>query len=417
MTEKAPSHLLLTTRQLITWIKSPEGIEVLHLVSNEPDALKASTRIRKQFPNLSIEAVTFAISQAKLRRTAQVRWGTSVDQYLFSDDGLSQATRPQVADYRARRMRESGFLHGIDLTCGLGFDLLGFIRSGIRMVGVERDQVIAEFAQFNCPDAMIHIGDALSFEIPEECDFVFIDPARRDIDGPSNSDGTAKRQFNPERWSPPWSFIELIAATHTVLVKAAPGMDVSDLTEWDVEWISIDGSLVEANLFSEGTGQRTATLLSKDSSEPRHFERAPDTPVQTNGKYLVVPDSAIIRAGALKHMCTSVNGGLVNEHIAWILSDDQQRVLEELERIPRAIDALEILTETRIDDREIRDALKTHGASSITIMTRGIDTDVEGLRKRLLKATSKGHGEIVIALCRDEPQARAFICRRLPQSR
>lgn len=314
-------------------------------------------------------------------------------------------------------MKASGFHKGIDLTCGLGFDLLGFTQAGIQMIGVERDAVITEFARTNCPDAQIYVGDALSYEIPADCDFVFIDPARRDIDGPSNADGTAKRQFNPERWSPPWSFIERVAQSHTVMVKAAPGMDVSALTEWDVEWISVDGALVEANLVSSGSGRRTATLLSKSDIAPRHFEHASDTPTQFSGRYLVIPDASIIRAGALKQVCESVQGGLVNEHIAWILSDDHQHVTEELQVMPRAIDALEVLAETRIDDRALRDAIKQLGASSITIMTRGIETDVEALRKRLLKATSKGHGEIVIALCRDEPQARAFVCRRLTQSR
>lgn len=399
----------------IAWLQTEEGNQAMSIAVSESDALKASTRIRKTLPHVPVDYVSFIISQAKLSATAQARWGTNTAHFLFTDDGLAQATRPQVASYRAKRLREMGFTSGIDLTAGLGFDIFAFAQAGIYMQGVERDQHIAALAAHNLlgTTTAIHVADATSFPIPATCDFVFIDPARRDTDGPSNPDGSTKRQFNPNNWSPPWSFVESLASKYRVLVKAAPGMDVSALTDWDVEWVSIDGSLVEANLLSGGTGKRTATLLSKSSDEVRHFISTTQTPVKSSGTYLVIPDAAIIRAGAIDQVCALVSGGLVNEFIAWIISDDRNSIDHELNQTPRAIDALEILTEMRIDERDLREAISTYGASAITIMTRGVDTDVEDLRKRLLKATTKGTGEIVIALCRDEPQARAFVCRRL----
>lgn len=399
----------------IAWLATDEGQKARAIAGEETDALKASTRIRKALPHVRVEFVSFVISQSKLAATAHARWGTDTSRFLFTEDGLAQATRPQVARYRAQRMLDLGLTYGIDLTAGLGFDLLGFTSAGITMQGVEIDPTIAALARRNLAgtNSTITVDDATTYPIPAECEFIFIDPARRDSQGPSNPDGSSKRHFNPANWSPSWSFVESLSTKHRVFVKAAPGMDVSALVDWDVEWISVDGSLVEANLLSGGTGKRTATLIGKSTETVRHFSNASVAPVRNSGKYLVIPDAAIIRASALDQVCESVSGGLVNEFIAWIHSDDRELIDEQLNLMPRAIDALEVLTETRIDERDLREAIATHGASAITIMTRGIETDVDELRKRLLKATTKGKGEIVIALCRDEPQARAFVCRRL----
>lgn len=399
----------------IQWLASSAGNEIISLAATEPDALKAQTLIRKRFPTIDSALISHAIGQAKLRELATKRWGVDCSAFLFTEDGLAQATRPVVSNYRAERMRQLGFTSGIDLTAGLGFDMLGFIQSGIAMSGVERDSAIAALAQTNLShtEAQVEVGDATTYAISRNVDFVFIDPARRDTQGPSNSDGTTKRQFNPERWSPPWSFIEQLSSRQRVLVKAAPGMDVTGLQDWDVEWISVDGSLVEANLLSGGTGKRAATLLTQTSSERRTFSSGEQAPTQSVGSHLVLPDPSLIRAHALDDLCERVNGGLVNEHIAWITSNDVVAVMAEFEKSPRAIDVLQIVGESRIDERDLRAAIKEHGASSITVMTRGIETNVETLRKSLLKATSKGKGEIILALYRDEPSARALICRRL----
>ena len=85
-------------------------------------------------------------------------------------------------------------------------------------------------------------------------DAVFLDPARR---------GAAGRTFDPASYAPPWTFVEEVL-TGSAVVKVAPGIP-HELVPADVEaeWVSLDGGLKEAALWSVGVNRvrRRATVL------------------------------------------------------------------------------------------------------------------------------------------------------------
>ena len=74
-----------------------------------------------------------------MQHRLEARWGQSAAELLLTEDGISQATRPVVAQYRANFIaRKFGTnAHVLDLTCGLGFDAHEFARAGLRVTGVE----------------------------------------------------------------------------------------------------------------------------------------------------------------------------------------------------------------------------------------------------------------------------------------
>jgi len=97
--------------------------------------------------------------------------------------------------------------------------------------------------------------------------------------------------------------------------------------------------------------------------------------VRTVGRFLYEPDGAVIRAGLVTAVAAGVGGGLVDEHIAYVTSDDPFRT-------PFAT-AYEVLEELPYREKQLKAALRERGIGRLTIKKRGVDVVPESLRKRL----------------------------------
>jgi hypothetical protein len=351
-----------------------------------------------------------------MQHRLEARWGTSAAELLLTEDGISQATRPAVARYRAKFIAEKfgRGAHVLDLTCGLGFDSIEFARYGLRVTAIEIDPEIADFARHNLKPfgIEVHCADAYEFVIPNDVDVVFIDPARRDPNAAKDSKGNTKRIFDPSQWSPSWETINRIAKSHPVVAKVAPGIDKAELADWDARWVSAHGNLVECFLSSSGTGIRAAVLI--DSQQGSSLEVLGDsvTKTQSLGSFLIVPDSALIRASALDPVAQLCNGGLVNEHIAWLTSDDADAVSELANQSPSLASILRIESHLKFSEKQLSANLRGVESSGVTVMTRGMQLDVEAIRKLAVKATAPGKQELIVAIYRDDAGPQALICRR-----
>jgi SAM-dependent methyltransferase len=378
--------------------------------------LIAIPALRKQFSEIRPDLISLAFGQAQMQLRLESRWGGSVADLLLTDDGISQATRPEVARYRAEFITKKfgANAHVLDLTCGLGFDSLEFARHGLRVTGVEIDSEIVEYARHNLsPFAIeVHCADASGFAIPNDVDVVFVDPARRDPNAAKDSKGNTKRIFNPSQWSPSWETINEIAKAHPVIAKVAPGIDKAELSDWDARWVSSNGDLVECFLISAGTSIRSAVLI--DSEKNLSIEIMGDSATATAplGDYLVVPDPALIRASALDAVAQLCNGGLVNEHIAWLTSADSTAISELHKHSPSLANILRIESHFKFSEKQLVASLKDVALSGVTVMTRGMQLDVEVIRKAAVKASSSGNQELVIAIYRDDAGPQAVLCRR-----
>ena len=400
----------------ISWLQSPEGQAVIHAARGYTAPLTAIPALRKQFSEITPELISQAFSQAQMQHRLEARWGQSAAELLLTEDGISQATRPVVAQYRANFIaRKFGTnAHVLDLTCGLGFDAREFARAGLRVTGVEIDSEIAEYARHNLKEfgVSVHCADANAFVIPSDVDVVFVDPARRDPNAAKDSMGNTKRIFDPSKWSPSWEKINEIATTHPVLAKVAPGIDKAELSNWDARWISSDGDLVECFLSSSGSGLRAAVLIDSASDSTVEILGDETTKTQALGGFLVVPDPALIRASALDAVASLCNGGLVNEHIAWLTSDDTSAVSKLANQSPSLASVLKIESHFKFSEKQLVANLKDVSAAGVTVMTRGMQLDVEAIRKLAVKATTSGGQELIIAIYRDDAGPQALICRR-----
>jgi hypothetical protein len=93
------------------------------------------------------------------------------------------------------------------------------------------------------------------------------------------------------------------------------------------------------------------------------------------GAFLYEPDGAVIRAGLVTAVAAGVGGGLVDEHIAYVTSDESFHT-------PFA-HAYRVLETLPYREKQLRLALKQRGIGTLTIKKRGVDVVPDALRKRL----------------------------------
>ncbi|QJT03552.1 methyltransferase domain-containing protein [Streptomyces asoensis] len=355
-----------------------EGRALLDLVRGTApaDELAVATRLRREHP---AELVSAALGQARLRQRAAAKFGAEdAERMFFTPNGVEQSTRASVAGHRAERMKALGVTSVADLCCGIGGDAIALARAGIRVLAVDRDPVTAEVARANADalglSGLIEVREADVTEVDTAgYDAVFVDPARR---------GGRGRIFDPEAYSPPlsWAVGAALAAPRAAL-KIAPGVPHEAIpAEAEAEWISDGGDVKEAVLwFGTEPGAVRATLL----PGPRTLFGAglPDPDVRPVGRYLYEPDGAVIRAHLVADVARELDGGLIDETIAYITAD-------ALRPTPYAT-AYEITDRLPFNVKKLKALLRERGVGILTVKKRGSAVEPEELRKKVLP---KGQG-------------------------
>ncbi|GHD51444.1 methyltransferase [Streptomyces mirabilis] len=357
---------------------TPEGRALLDEVRGTEPAqeLAVATRLRRDHP---AELVSAALGQARLRQRAAAKFGAEdAERMYFTPNGVEQSTRTTVATHRARRLRSLGVRSVADLCSGIGGDAIALARAGIRVLAVDRDPLTVAVARANAEALgladLIEVREADVTEVDTQAyDAVFVDPARR---------GGRGRIFDPEAYSPPlsWAIATALKAPLAAL-KIAPGIPHEAVpAEAEAEWISDAGDVKEAVLwFGTEPGLVRATLL----PGPRELRGRglPDPAVRAVGRYLYEPDGAVIRAHLVAEVAEEVDGGLVDETIAYITAD-------ELRPTSYAA-AYEITDRLPFNVKKLKALLRERGVGVLTVKKRGSAVEPEELRK---KALPKQHG-------------------------
>ncbi|MER5921147.1 THUMP-like domain-containing protein [Streptomyces mirabilis] len=357
---------------------TPEGRALLDEVRGTEPAqeLAVATRLRRDHP---ADLVSAALGQARLRQRAAAKFGAEdAERMYFTPNGVEQSTRTTVATHRARRLRSLGVRSVADLCSGIGGDAIALARAGIRVLAVDRDPLTVAVARANAEALgladLIEVREADVTKVGTEAyDAVFVDPARR---------GGRGRIFDPEAYSPPlsWAIATALKAPLAAL-KIAPGIPHEAVpAEAEAEWISDAGDVKEAVLwFGTEPGLVRATLL----PGPRELRGRglPDPAVREVGRYLYEPDGAVIRAHLVAEVAEEVDGGLVDETIAYITAD-------ELRPTSYAA-AYEITDRLPFNVKKLKALLRERGVGVLTVKKRGSAVEPEELRK---KALPKQHG-------------------------
>lgn len=364
----------------------------------DPDSLGAAVRLRKRF---SPELAAAALSQVALRRRARKKFADQADQIWFTADGLEQASRPQVAAWRASRLAAAGVRRVLDLGCGIGADARAFLAAGLAVTAVEVDPETAVLAQANLPGARVLVGDAteLAPELLAAADpatAVFIDPARRTPRG---------RSWRVTDFSPPWSFVlGLLGSGRPMCVKLGPGLP-RELIPAGVEacWVSHNGDVVEAGLWqlgdAPGPAGLAAAVLLPGSHRLEALPGASRLPVRPAGRYLLEPDGAVIRARAVDRVHPD----------AWLLDSEVAYLSSDTPIDSPFVTCYEVLETLDTGEKSLRAWLRANDVGVLEIKKRAIDVDPAALRRRLRPS---GNSRATIVLARTTEGARAFVVRR-----
>jgi hypothetical protein len=351
------------------WLLTDDGQQLLARAADAPaDPLRAHTELRRTAGPGHVAA---ALTQVGLRRKAEAKFGDLAARMYFTPDGLEQATRLPVATHRAARLQAAQRETLVDLGCGIGGDLIASARAGLTCAGVDLDPVRVAVAEANLaaldlPGAVM-VADATTVD-HSPFDVAFADPARRTGRG---------RTFDVDDWTPPWPFVEGLLR-RDACVKVAPGIPHAIIPDGvEAEWVSDHGEVKEAALWSGrlATTERRATVIGDGGLATLTEEDDPGAGVVPVGRFLYEPDGAVIRAGLVTAVAAGVQGGLVDEHIAYVTSDAAMRT-------PFAR-GYEVLEELPYREKALRAALRERNVGTLTIKKRGVDVVPEQLRKRL----------------------------------
>ena len=382
------------------WLLTEPGqallVRATHLyVDHAGDPVRTASALRRQ--EVTPEHAAAALTQVDLRARAVAKLGDDAARMYFTPDGLEQATRSRVATHRAARVAFAAPASVLDLGCGIGGDRVALARAGLTVAGVDRDELRVAVARANL-DAL-GLGGAVQVASAEDVDVsgfgvVFADPARRTDRG---------RVFDVDGWSPPWDFVSALLQRPSV-VKVAPGIPHSLVPEGvEAEWVSDEGDVKEAALWSPqlATARRRATVIKGGGLVSLTDEDDPGSPgVRAVGRCLYEPDGAVIRAGLVTAVAAGVNGGLVDEHIAYVTSDEAYTT-------PLAR-SYEVLEELPYKEKPLRAALRARGVGRLTIKKRGVDVVPDQLRKRL---SLHGEQEATIVMTRVAGKGTCLLVR------
>ncbi|WP_426246849.1 class I SAM-dependent methyltransferase [Nocardioides sp. LHG3406-4] len=383
------------------WLLTDPGQQVLErateaYVDADADPVRAAAAVRRLEPDP--DRASAALTQVQLRARAVAKFGDDAVRMYFTPEALEQATRPRVAAHRAARLvaAEAGTV--LDLGCGIGGDLVAFARAGLTAAGVDLDPVRVAVARANLAalglGGAVQVADATTLAV-DGFGAVFADPARR---------GARGRVFDAEGWTPPWPFVTDLLRGRAV-VKVAPGIPhdlVPDGVE--AEWVSERGEVKEAALWSPtlATTAHRATVIASGGLASVTTEDDPyagrPRPVRGIGEFLYEPDGAVIRAGLVTAVAAGVDGGLLDEKIAYVTSDASYRT-------PFAT-SYRVLEELPFREKPLRAALRERGVGSLTIKKRGVDIVPEELRKRL---ALRGDQTATLVLTRVAGQGTALL--------
>ncbi len=389
---------------------SPEGQELLAnsaAYSDKGDVVKLVSQLRaKGYDALLVAAV---LTQTKLRKRGQAKFGQFAERMLFTEPGLEQASRLSVAALHAGRFRDAGIRQVADLGCGIGAESMALASLDIDVRAFEIDEVTAAVATHNlAPFDNVAVDQADVTELDlDEFEALFFDPARRELGGPARE--RAARKFDPMAFSPTFDFVMVAAAKKPTGVKFGPGHPHEGIPdEAEAQWVSVNGDLVELSLWFGKLARpgikRSALLIDANGKHEITSDSTArlDAPVGEIQEFVYEPDNAVIRSHLLGQLAEQLGAHIFSPEIAYLTSN--RAITSPWLKGYRVLDNL------TFDRKKLKAYLRERGIGTLEIKKRGSDIVPEQLRKEL---QPKGKGAATLIVTRVGDAHRVLVCEPL----
>ncbi len=305
-----------------TWLTSPAGLDEVATTTARLDAGTPALHVAQWLRERGHDQrrTSAVLGAATARRRARDRW-PDADQLLFTREALEQASDPQVARWRARRLAVEG-RPVMDVCAGIGGDALALAELGARVMAVDhvpgRLVLLEHNARVRGLEVATHVADALATSAPPGW-WVHADPGRRR--------GERRVRALREHLPPVPDLVARFGAAPGVGIVLSPAVDLDDpdLPDGELEFVQLAGSLVEAVVWlgeARQGGVRTSCTLLPDEL---HLERrgAPTPlPVAGIGEHLVEVAPAAVRARLHDELGERIGAHRVSSNRALLTLDD-----------------------------------------------------------------------------------------------
>jgi len=370
---------------------SPQGQELLAELGQQAEGVAATlrlgTELRARYP---VDLVVDALAQYELRLLARAKFSKAMDMF-FTRAGLEQASSEVIARYRSARYAGAGLV--ADLCCGIGGDLVA-LAGGRDVLAVDLQPLHLRMARANAEVYGVAAGVTTAAADVRDvaldgAEGLFIDPARR----------RQGRRLRAGHSDPPLEWCLSLAGQASpgrrVGVKAAPGLPHEAVPPgWEAEFIALGRDLKEAVLWSPAlaTAATRATILPGGHS----LTPGPGGPAQVGmpGKFLLDPNPAVTRAGAVADLARLVDAWQIDKKIAFLATD--AAVHTPFARTLRVIDS------APWDQRKLPARLRALGVGSVDIRRHGLAGDIAKLHQQL-KLSGPLRATLVMTRVQDRP--------------
>ncbi|MCK6576552.1 MAG: class I SAM-dependent methyltransferase [Anaerolineae bacterium] len=398
--------MLHFTRDDLDFLTSARGVVLLadlaHADLSEGGALALIGRLRRDFTTRESSA---ALELARLRRDAVGKFGAPAAGMFFDRAALEQASHPAARAWRKRLLEGASGTRLLDVCCGVGADALALAEGGAQVLGVDLDPARTAMAALNAAALGLpaHFETADARDLPLEwlrsAEVIFFDPARRSGE---------RRLHHVEAYEPPLSTV-LAWKKAWIWVKLSPGVQIDQLGDYltgtaCLDFISAEGELKEAVLHLNDPQAESGRRAVMSIDGALHvLETQPEAPTVLDAPrgWLVEPDPAVIRAGAVAQVAAAHGGALLDAEIAYFTCD-----LPPAAPYLRAWRIREVLP---FGVKRLRSWLRAHNIGSVTVKKRGTAVTPEALIPQLkLDGTAsctivltRSRGALVMLLCDD----------------
>jgi hypothetical protein len=351
-----------------------EGQELLAQLdySTKLDIVKTITKLRAQGHDPAL--IANALTQAKLRKRAEAKFGEFAQRMFYTEDALEQASRLQVAALHANRFKQAGVTQVADLGCGIGAESLAFASLDLKVNAYEIDEVTSAIAAYNLAifeNVEVNNEDVTKLNLQEH-QALFFDPARRN---------SKARLFNPKDFSPNFDWVVEQAKQKPSGIKLGPGHPHNQIPEEaEAQWVSVEGDLVELSLwFNETKRQevkRSALLITKDGKhELKTNDKEEPAPTGEIGQFIHEPDNAVIRSHLINLLAEQTNTHTIDPNIAYLTGNDNIT--------SPWLKSYKIEQVLPFDRKQLKAYIKQNDIGTLEIKKRGTDITPEALRKEL----------------------------------
>ena len=238
----------------LDWL-SGEGAPVLErwTLDAPEDPLEAVTLLRRE---LGRERAALVLEQVGLRRRAVRKFGRDALGMLFTKKLLEQASGPEVADFKARRLAALGTRSVADLCCGAGRDALALARTGFLVHLVDRDPLALALSAHNLGKSGFREASRTETTLPDLGDLVadvfHLDPDRR---AKGSSEDGEERWDNRGLSPDPDGIRQITARFRGGAVKLPTGAPAGFLDiEGELQFLGVADELREQVLWTKDAG-------------------------------------------------------------------------------------------------------------------------------------------------------------------